>query len=175
QGSSGGVGTPRAEIAGPEVPLPLNPARTVIPVARIADMLLAPGQRYAFNGRQYSYPDIRMIYWAGGNPFHHHQDLNRLQRAWQKPQTVIVHETCGPRPRATPTSCSLPPRRSSATTSAGRPGTHSFWPCIAPSIRSQTQRTTSTFSARWRSAWAMSAPSPKTATRWAGVNGSMTA
>ena len=25
-----------------------------------------------------TYPDIRLIYWAGGNPFHHHQDLNRL-------------------------------------------------------------------------------------------------
>ena len=75
------------------MPLPLNPARTVIPVARIADMLLDPGGSYEFNGRRYTYPDIRLIYWAGGNPFHHHQDLNRLQRAWQKPETVIVHES----------------------------------------------------------------------------------
>src|SRR5262249_54302689 len=29
----------------------------------------------------------------GATPFHHHQHLNRLQRAWQKPQTVIVHES----------------------------------------------------------------------------------
>ena len=65
----------------------------MIPVARIADMLLDPGASYEFNGRQYKYPDIRLIYWAGGNPFHHHQDLNRLQRAWQKPDTVIVHES----------------------------------------------------------------------------------
>jgi biotin/methionine sulfoxide reductase len=75
------------------VPLPLNPARAMIPVARIADMLLNPGASYAFNGRQYTFPDIRLVYWAGGNPFHHHQDLNRLRRAWQKPQTIIVHET----------------------------------------------------------------------------------
>ena len=40
-----------------------------------------------------AYPDIRLVYWAGGNPFHHHQDLNRLQRAWQKPETVIVHDS----------------------------------------------------------------------------------
>jgi biotin/methionine sulfoxide reductase len=92
-GSTNGIGTPRPDVAGPEVPLPLNPARTMIPVARIADMLLAPGTSYAFNGRQYVYPDIRLIYWAGGNPFHHHQDLNRLRRAWQKPETVIVHES----------------------------------------------------------------------------------
>jgi len=65
----------------------------MIPVARIADMLLNPGASYAFNGRRYTFPDIRLVYWAGGNPFHHHQDLNRLQRAWQKPQTVIVHES----------------------------------------------------------------------------------
>ena len=32
------------------------------------------------------------MYWAGGNPFHHHQDLNRLARAWQRPDTVVVHE-----------------------------------------------------------------------------------
>jgi biotin/methionine sulfoxide reductase len=92
-GSTNGIGVPRADIPAPEVPLPLNPARTVIPVARIADMLLNPGESYAFNGRSYQYPDIDLIYWAGGNPFHHHQDLNRLQRAWQKPRTVVVHES----------------------------------------------------------------------------------
>jgi biotin/methionine sulfoxide reductase len=92
-GSTNGIGVPRIDVPGPEVPLPLNPARTVIPVARIADMLLNPGEQYAFNGRQYTYPDVRLIYWAGGNPFHHHQDLYRLQRAWQKPETVVVHES----------------------------------------------------------------------------------
>ena len=92
-GSTNGIGNPRVDVASPEVPLPLNPARTVIPVARIADMLLNPGTDYAFNGRRYTFPDICLVYWAGGNPFHHHQDLNRLRRAWQKPQTVIVHES----------------------------------------------------------------------------------
>jgi len=92
-GSANGIGVPRVDVAGPEVPLPLNPARVMIPVARIADMLLNPGASYAFNGRRYTFPDIRLVYWAGGNPFHHHQDLNRLQRAWQKPQTVIVNES----------------------------------------------------------------------------------
>ena len=92
-GSTNGIGVPRVDVAGPEVPLPLNPARAMIPVARIADMLLNPSASYAFNGRRYTFPDIRLVHWAGGNPFHHHQDLNRLQRAWQKPQTVIVHES----------------------------------------------------------------------------------
>ncbi|GAA1852315.1 molybdopterin guanine dinucleotide-containing S/N-oxide reductase [Pseudonocardia ailaonensis] len=63
-----------------------------IPVARIADMLLHPGEPFRYDGAQLTYPDVRLVYWVGGNPFHHHQDLNRLVRAWQRPETVIVHE-----------------------------------------------------------------------------------
>ncbi|MDA0977334.1 MAG: molybdopterin-dependent oxidoreductase [Proteobacteria bacterium] len=70
----------------------MNSVSEAVPVARIADMLLHPGQPYSFNGESRCYPDIRMIYWAGGNPFHHHQDLNRLALAWQKPETVVCHE-----------------------------------------------------------------------------------
>ena len=33
-----------------------------------------------------------MIWWAGGNPFHHHQDLNRLLRAWSRAETIVVQE-----------------------------------------------------------------------------------
>src|SRR5205085_2714440 len=44
------------------------------------------------NGQRLVYPDIRLVYWAGGNPFHHHQDLNRLRRAFARPDTVVVHE-----------------------------------------------------------------------------------
>ncbi|MBK0867814.1 molybdopterin-dependent oxidoreductase [Saccharopolyspora sp. HNM0986] len=91
-GSSGDVGDP-----GPLLPLPTlaqgtNPVETFIPVARIADMLLHPGETYDYDGQRLTYPDIRAVYWAGGNPFHHHQDLNRLRRAFQRPDTVIVHE-----------------------------------------------------------------------------------
>ena len=92
-GSLNGVGVPRTDVPGPEISMPPNPARSAIPVARIADMLLDPGGTYEFNGRSGVYPDIRLVYWAGGNPFHHHQDLNRLRRGWQKPQTIIVHDS----------------------------------------------------------------------------------
>jgi biotin/methionine sulfoxide reductase len=92
-GSLNGVGVPRADLPGPEIDMPANPSGKSIPVARIADMLLQPGAPYEFNGRRDAYPDIRLIYWAGGNPFHHHQDLNRLRKAWQKPETIIVHES----------------------------------------------------------------------------------
>ena len=73
-------------------PRPPNPANSRIPVARLTDMLEHPGQTYRYNNTEHRYPDIRLIYWAGGNPFHHHQDLNRLKVAWQRPETVICHE-----------------------------------------------------------------------------------
>src|SRR5215475_56506 len=63
-----------------------------IPVARIADMLLNPGGSYRYNGKTKTYPDIRLVYWAGGNPFHHHQDLNRLRKAFAQLDTLVVHE-----------------------------------------------------------------------------------
>jgi biotin/methionine sulfoxide reductase len=79
-------------VPGPVLPQGSNPVRTRIPVARLSDMLERPGGSYEFDGRQCTYPDIRLVYWAGGNPFHHHQDLNRLVRAWRRPETIIVHE-----------------------------------------------------------------------------------
>ncbi len=76
----------------PSLPQGRNPISTFIPVARIADMLLNPGGEYEFNGERLSYPDIRLVYWCGGNPFHHHQDLARLRRAFTRPETIVVHE-----------------------------------------------------------------------------------
>ncbi len=79
--------------SGPVLPQGQNGVKTPIPVARITDMLENPGGAYDFDGKLCAYPDIRLIYWAGGNPFHHHQDLNRLLRAWRsKPETIIVNE-----------------------------------------------------------------------------------
>jgi biotin/methionine sulfoxide reductase len=69
-----------------------NPVGDYIPVARISDMLLQPGAAYEYNGHHLRYPDIRMVYWCGGNPFHHHQDLLRLRKAFARPETIVVHE-----------------------------------------------------------------------------------
>lgn len=63
-----------------------------IPVARIVEMLERPGETYDFNGSTHTFPDIKIAYWAGGNPFHHHQDRNRMIKAWQKLETVIVQD-----------------------------------------------------------------------------------
>ena len=91
-GSINGVGAFRRRGLAPAMPGLANPAGRSIPVARLTDMLLHPGESISFDGADVVYPDIRLVYWAGGNPFHHHQDLNRLNRAWQKPETIIVHE-----------------------------------------------------------------------------------
>ncbi len=63
-----------------------------IPVARISDALLHPGESIDFNGHQVTFPDIKLVYWAGGNPFHHQQDRNKMIRAWDKPETVIIQD-----------------------------------------------------------------------------------
>ncbi len=86
------AGAHGAAFSGPALPQGANPVKTQIPVARIADMLLDPGGRLEFNGDTLVYPDIRLIYWAGGNPFHHHQDINRLVTAWRRPETIVVNE-----------------------------------------------------------------------------------
>jgi biotin/methionine sulfoxide reductase len=92
-GSTAAMGYPRRPMPSPHLPIGRGSVDSAIPAARISDMLLNPGGVYEFNGRTRRYPDIRLIYWAGGNPFHHHQDINRLVEAWRKPQTIIVHET----------------------------------------------------------------------------------
>ena len=91
-GAIGNVGKTARRMQGPLFEQGQNPISDFIPVSRIADMLLNPGGAYNFNGEQRIYPDIKLVYWCGGNPFHHHQDLNRLISAWQHPETVIVHE-----------------------------------------------------------------------------------
>jgi biotin/methionine sulfoxide reductase len=91
-GSGASLAEPPNLFPGPAMPALPNPAGLAIPAARIADCLLNPGARYDYDGKSAAYPDMRLVYWAGGNPFHHHQDLNRLRRAWRRPETIIVHE-----------------------------------------------------------------------------------
>ncbi|MCX8570508.1 MULTISPECIES: molybdopterin guanine dinucleotide-containing S/N-oxide reductase [Hyphomicrobiales] len=91
-GAANLVGSAHAKVKGPTFSQLKPGVPDFIPVARISDMLLNPGAPFTYNGKTRNYPDIRLIYWAGGNPFHHHQDLNRFLTAWQKPATVIVNE-----------------------------------------------------------------------------------
>ncbi|SMC71589.1 molybdopterin-dependent oxidoreductase [Rhizobium sp. RU36D] len=92
-GAANLVGSSHRRIKGPTFSQGRNTVPDFIPVARIADMLLDPGGAFTYNGIDYRYPDIKLVYWAGGNPFHHHQDLGRLEQAWARPDTVIVNES----------------------------------------------------------------------------------
>src|SRR4030095_138597 len=54
------------------VPIPTlsqgkNGTADFIPVARVADMLLHPGETFEYNGRSMRYPDIQPVYLAGGD------------------------------------------------------------------------------------------------------------
>ncbi|MCZ4280671.1 molybdopterin guanine dinucleotide-containing S/N-oxide reductase [Kiloniella laminariae] len=87
-----GVGHQFMDFAWASLDQGTNEVRDFIPVARISDLLLKPGEAFQYNGREYRYPETKVVYWAGGNPFHHHQDINRLLQAWRKPDSIIVHE-----------------------------------------------------------------------------------
>ncbi|QFZ21079.1 molybdopterin-dependent oxidoreductase [Saccharothrix syringae] len=92
----GSMGDYGVGIAGP--PLPTfpqgrNPVPDFIPCARIGDLLLHPGAEIPYDGGRLRLPRVRLAYWAGGNPFHHHQDLLRLRRALSTLDTFVVNET----------------------------------------------------------------------------------
>ena len=48
-------------------------SRTSFPSPRSPIFCSHPGEQFDYDGRRLTYPDIRLVYWAGGNPFHHHQ------------------------------------------------------------------------------------------------------
>ncbi len=92
--TTNGIGGHNTKVPGASLPQGQNRITSFIPVARISDMLLHPGAPFEFNGGLYEYPDIHLVYWAGGNPFHHHQDLNKMLEAWQKPDTIVLNDWC---------------------------------------------------------------------------------
>ncbi len=167
-GSMNSVGNPRQEGPAPMMSTGPNPSGLSIPVARISDMLLNPGQPYSFQGETLHYPDIHMVHWAGGNPFHHHQQLNRLVEGWQKPDTVVVQDIVWT-PAAQMADIVLPATTTLERNDIGaRRAIALCWRCIRrlnPSIR----HVTTLISLRiWPSDWAIGIPSRKGATRCSG-------
>src|SRR5262245_3834114 len=59
-GSLGYIGRAPLRVGPPTLPQGRNPIGAFIPFARIADMLLHPGEPFDFNGRRLAYPDIRL-------------------------------------------------------------------------------------------------------------------
>lgn len=91
-GALGHYGKHHNQVSFPALPQGKNGVEAFIPVARIADMLLHPGETFRYNGQTRHYPTVKLAWWAGGNPFHHHQHLARLRRAFNRLDTLIVHE-----------------------------------------------------------------------------------
>ncbi|GKX54439.1 trimethylamine N-oxide reductase I catalytic subunit [Leminorella grimontii] len=71
---------------------PVTEVVASFPVARIVDALEKPNTKIQHNGHEVTLPDIKMIWWTGGANFTHHQDTNRLIKAWQKPEMIVISE-----------------------------------------------------------------------------------
>lgn len=89
---NGNVGHTERPFRWGAMPQGKNPVDDYIPVAMTSEMLLNPGGTYSYDGQTRTFPDIKMVWWAGGNPFHHQQDINRLRQAFTRPETIIVNE-----------------------------------------------------------------------------------
>lgn len=63
-----------------------------IPVARFVDCIENPGSTIEFNGHKVKFPHMKMAIFCGNNPFHHHQDRNRMIKAWRNLETVVSVE-----------------------------------------------------------------------------------
>ena len=63
-----------------------------IPVSRIVDCINNPGKEVEFNCKKITYPDIKLAYWAGGNPFHHHPNTKLMAKTFEKLDTFIVQD-----------------------------------------------------------------------------------
>lgn len=91
----------------------VSDAVTNLPVARIVEALENLCGKYQHNGKEQTFPDIKMIWWAGGANFTHHQDTNRLIKARRSLNWLSSLSVTGPPRPNTPISfCQSPPRLS---------------------------------------------------------------
>lgn len=63
---------------------------STIPIARFMDAILEPGKVINWNGKSVKLPPLKMCVFAGTNPFHRHQQINRIIEGWRKLETVIA-------------------------------------------------------------------------------------
>lgn len=91
-GASAGRGLPGLPVNVAPIGPVTHPERLPkpLPVAAVADVLLNPGKRIRCGGIELKYPDIRLVFWAGGNPFAHHPDTGRLAAGFRRPDAVIA-------------------------------------------------------------------------------------
>ncbi len=56
----------------------------------LIDAILEPGKKINHNGNTVTLPGFKMMVISGCNPWHHHQDRNKMKRAFQKLETVVT-------------------------------------------------------------------------------------
>lgn len=141
-----------------------------IPLARFTDCFLNPGKTIDYNGKKITYPDIRLVFWSGGNPFAQQEDTNGLIKAWKRPEQRLCATRCG-RPRlALPILFCRPARHSSAWTSRQSVHTRTLvmLPCSRRLNPSTNRIPTSGSIANSPRRWDLKKSSPKVWTKWAG-------
>ena len=89
----GGMGVPSGTAPGvPGLAGVENPVKDFVPVNMWTDLIQNPGKTIDYDGQKITYPDIKMVMWSGGNPFHHGHDTNRVVQAWQRPEVTVVND-----------------------------------------------------------------------------------
>ena len=70
-----------------------NFTKTICPASRITEMLENPGKEFTYNGSKFNYPKkVGMIHNAGVNFMSHQQDTNRLIKALNVVENIVVQE-----------------------------------------------------------------------------------
>lgn len=99
-----GIGEPATGAAGPGgFPRNLDPGMeaihnkidfkgysSTIPVARWIEAIEEPGKIINYNGNKVKLPPIKMVVISGNNPWNHHQDHNRMKKAYYNIETAIT-------------------------------------------------------------------------------------
>ena len=63
---------------------------STIPVARWIEAIEEPGKIINYNGNKVKLPPIKMVVVSGNNPWNHHQDHNRMKKAYYNIETAIT-------------------------------------------------------------------------------------
>lgn len=99
-----GLGEPTTGAAGPGgFPRNLDPGMdpmhpnadfkgysSTIPVARWIEAIEEPGKVINYNGNKVTMPPIKMVVISGNNPWNHHQDHNRMKKAYYNIETAVT-------------------------------------------------------------------------------------
>ena len=151
-GAVSNTGKPPLAVPLPTMPTGRNSIADFIPVARIADMLLHPGEAFDYNGQT---PDLSR-YPAGllgrRQPVPPSPGSRPAARRLRPPgHGRSCTSRRGPRPRATPTSCCRRRSRWSARISAPPPAIRCWSRCTGPSRPTARRATTTRSSPGWPS------------------------